>query len=68
MRRKGLQVEDLKVLDFKAYKEEQYDQLAKMIRNIWIWMRYTGFWKKEYKGYENGTGTDSAGRDRAQKF
>ena len=32
MRRKGLQVEDLKVLDFKAYKEEQYDQLAKMIR------------------------------------
>ena len=33
MRRKGLQVEDLKALDFKAYKEEQYDQLAKVIRN-----------------------------------
>ena len=30
--KKGLRVEDLKVLDFKAYKEEQYDQLAKMIR------------------------------------
>ncbi len=32
LRKKGLGIEDLKPVDRKAYKEEQYDKLAKVIR------------------------------------